>query len=646
MVRFNFKKGLIFREGIHSWTLMCRLITGEMQLMSENGDKIAMDLGELNRRWLSGRYVIEEASLSSSNVFFLSTPRDLSSLSTSMQAIARRRHEYVRELKSQKCDRSKYLKEHIRRVAFLLNDQNAPSESTVLRWWRRYRVTQSVLSLVPQHEKSGRNLSGDLYPFFLEAIREMLSPQRHKISSIGERVEQLIVRHNLTLPEQEHLKSPSRATIYRWYENLDQDLVDKSKLGPAAYEHKYRASYRAAKAVRPLSRVEMDHTSLDLIVYDRDTNLPLGRPWLTVAKDRRTQTILGFYLSFVPPSIFSVMQCLKRAMLPKDQWLIDVGGITHPWAAAGIPHQLVLDNGMEFHSDALRELCRDMGITVSFCRPRTPWWKGAVERFFRTCNEGLIHSLPGTTFSNVIERGDYPSEEMAAINLDDLNWLLTKWIVDVYHQSPLRRLFVTPAQLWEKEIENLIIEWPAYPAEIDILIGIPETRTVFHYGIEINSLFYNSPQLQLLRNKTGKNPEISIKFFEDQIAHIQVLDPGSGQYFEVPVIEQYAEYAKGISLDTHLKVRAYLRQQSKDPKRRADLLAAKAEIQDRIKKALRDKRMSERKKAHAQSHKTTVESNSTSFEESQKPLNEEPLNTAHGHYEYPDDEPLPYYGTI
>jgi putative transposase len=192
----------------------------------------------------------------------------------------------------------------------------------------------------------------------------------------------------------------------------------------------------------------------------------------------------------------------------------------------------------------------------------------------------------------------------------------------------------------------MIVEWPAYPAEIDILIGIPTTRTVFHYGIEINSLFYNSPQLQLLRNKTGKNPEISLKFFEDQVAHIQVLDPDSGQYFEVRVTEQYAQYAKGISLDTHQKIRAYLIQQSKNPNRRAEILAAKAEIQDRIEKALKHKRMGERKKAHAQSHKTSDENNSTSFENAQQPLNEEPLNTANRHYEYPDDDPLPQYLTL
>ena len=58
-----------------------------------------------------------------------------------------------------------------------------------------------------------------------------------------------------------------------------------------------------------------------------------------------------------------------------------------------------------------------MAIEVLFCGVAHPEMKGAVERIFRTLAKDLIHELPGTTFSNPKERGDYPSEKLAAIDM-------------------------------------------------------------------------------------------------------------------------------------------------------------------------------------------------------------------------------------
>src|SRR4029078_6127372 len=56
------------------------------------------------------------------------------------------------------------------------------------------------------------------------------------------------------------------------------------------------------QAEYPLAEVEVDHTSLDVIVVDPKTNQPLGRPWLSILLDRYSRAIVGFSLSFHPPS--------------------------------------------------------------------------------------------------------------------------------------------------------------------------------------------------------------------------------------------------------------------------------------------------------------------------------------------------------
>ena len=79
----------------------------------------------------------------------------------------------------------------------------------------------------------------------------------------------------------------------------------------------FRVYQMGVSTTRPLERVEIDHTQLDLFVIDDQTGFPLGKPYITAAIDHHTGSVTGFYISFTPPSAFSVMECLKVAILPK-----------------------------------------------------------------------------------------------------------------------------------------------------------------------------------------------------------------------------------------------------------------------------------------------------------------------------------------
>ncbi len=52
-------------------------------------------------------------------------------------------------------------------------------------------------------------------------------------------------------------------------------------------------------------------------------------------------------------------------------------------------------------------------------KARSPWQKPFVERFFRAKAEGIIHTLPGTTFSNIFQRGDYQSVQQPSRRAED-----------------------------------------------------------------------------------------------------------------------------------------------------------------------------------------------------------------------------------
>ncbi|MDR3736464.1 MAG: hypothetical protein P4L10_13130 [Acidobacteriaceae bacterium] len=48
--------------------------------------------------------------------------------------------------------------------------------------------------------------------------------------------------------------------------------------------------------------------------------------------------------------------------------------------------ELVLDNGLEFHSESLEQVCYSPGIEMHYSARREPWFKGKIERFFGSLN--------------------------------------------------------------------------------------------------------------------------------------------------------------------------------------------------------------------------------------------------------------------
>jgi len=201
--------------------------------------------------------------------------------------------------------------------------------------------------------------------------------------------------------------------------------------------------------------------------------------------------ILGFYISFNPPSYLTVMECLKHAIRPKTYMRGKYLSIKNDWNPYGIPEVLVVDNAREFHGRNLEDACHQLGIVLQFGQRGKPWVRPSVERSYRTVATQLHHQLPGTTFSNIIEKGDYEPGKTAIITPDVLDEITHKWLADVYQVSPHRGIRDVPALRWEKGI----LEWPpALPVNneiLDVALGYTEERVPSARGIELDNLFYS-----------------------------------------------------------------------------------------------------------------------------------------------------------
>ena len=235
-------------------------------------------------------------------------------------------------------------------------------------------------------------------------------------------------------------------------------------------------------------------------------------------------------------------------------------------------------------------------------------------------NTGLIHRLPGTVFSNVDQRGDYPAEKMAVIDMEALVHLITKWIVDVYNVTPHRGIGTRPIDRWLLSADRRIIELPVHPQHLEVISGIPEKRTLFHYGIELDGLQYNSDQLQVIRRRSGENRSVTLKYYEDTVAHIHVFDPYDETYLKVPA--KLADYANDLPRDVHRLVKGHARRKFGDHVLSEQLLQSKAEIEALVKEALKAKKMGDRKRgaAHVMHDSESVIRSADPLAEAQRPI--------------------------
>lgn len=456
------------------------------------------------------------------------------------------------------------------------------------------------MTLIPRSSRRVKIETKSTYAIFEEAVSTVYMttqklPKIDVVNAVRDQIEML----NRNRPGERQIKAPSRATIYRWINQLRQDLVDAARLGFKAARMKYRVAMGGLKVDEVLERIEIDNTALDLIVYDKVHNLPLGKPWLTLAIDKATLMIYGFYISFNTPSSHSLLQCLKQGILPKDKILARFPNIRGKWPICGIPILVAFDNGSEFHGEAIEKSCLDMGIQILYCPVRHPNLKASIERFFRTNNEGLIHKLPGTTFSNIWQRGDYPAEDLAAIDMEDLVYLLTKWIVDVYHNEYHSSIQTTPLLKWHELSQSAIIEFPANPKSLDVITGIPAKRVLFHYGIELEGLHYNSQRLQEIRRQAGSNIPVQLKFYMDSVSYIDVFDEGEREYIRVSCVNE--EYCEDLQRDTHRLIRENIRKKYNDHYSSNHLMESRQEIEAYIRNVVQDKKMGKRKMGAAYS---------------------------------------------
>ena len=509
--------------------------------------------------------------------------RDLSSYPLNLVRLAQTRVQYLKEIDRRQpmAITRKTMEPLIRSVAEEVKDTKPPGWRTLARDYRKWRKTgRDIRSIISRFSDRGRR-GGRMHPEVLaiseQVIEELyMTAERKRVPEVHLEIVRRVSDRNKFRPETEPLPIPSQRTIYREIAHKPPYDVMVARYGKRRAEMEFRISGAGPETSRALQRVSMDHTPSDMIVVDDASMLPLGRPTITSALDEHTRCPMGFYMGFEPPSCLSVMRCLKHAILPKTYVQREFPSIKNRWECYGVPELVVVDNPPEFHSSHFERACLEIGTDIQYAKVLVPWYKGKLERFQGTMNHDLMHGAPGTTFSNVFERDDYDPSRHAVVLLSTLREMLHKWIIDIYLETPHRGITDTPAHRWHIEVAALPPPLPMSASELEVVLGMTAQRVVFHYGIELEGLKYNSPELGELRRRTGPGVKVELTFDSGDLGQIHVFDPLKETYLSIPAVDQ--TYAKGVSLWQHKVIRRYAQRQLNA---RTDIVAlaeAKAEI--------------------------------------------------------------------
>ncbi len=278
----------------------------------------------------------------------------------------------------------------------------------------------------------------------------------------------------------------------------------------------------------------MDHTPVDLIVVDPVDRVPIGRPWITVAIDVFSRCIGRLHLSLETPSATSVGLCLTSVACEKAPWLHQRGIEAH-WPVFGKPRRLGVNNAAEFHSAAFERGCAQHGIAIEWRPPGQPHFGGIVERVVGTLMQ-LVHTLPGTTFSNPAERGSYDSDKTACLTLEDLERWLAVAITKYYHVRPHEGLDdETPLHRYEQGVQALIAAGKTVPVARDprafLIDFLPVVRrSLQRNGITIDHITYFSNALcPWIRRRDQLGP-LLIRRDPRDLSRIFVLDAENNTY--------------------------------------------------------------------------------------------------------------------
>lgn len=410
---------------------------------------------------------------------------------------------------------------------------------TLYRWIGLFESSGLMSSLVPGFDsrggKGGHRLDKATESIVKQTIEELyLSRQKLRPRTVSREIRRKCLQAGVPAPHEmtvrNRINSLSKKEVVKKREGRKRSEQIYSKIDGSFPEGRY-----------PLDVIQIDHTRLDITLVDEMHRKPIGRPWITMAIDVFSRVVFGLYVSLDAPGFFTTGQCLLNGIQPKDRFLrgLDVAGA---WDIFGLPRTVHADNAKEFRGNDLQRFCEEYGVTLTWRPVARPQYGAHIERLMGTLNEE-IHTLPGTTFSDIRQKGDYDSDSRAVMTLTEFERWLVNYIVNVYHERPHSSLDMPPVQKYSEGIlgndQNIGTGLPEIIEDEEKLrmCLLPSIeRAIKRDGVVIDGIKYYHDVLRSWINESEGKRKKMFTFRRDprDISTIFFYDPKLKRYFPIP----------------------------------------------------------------------------------------------------------------
>ncbi|TAY88083.1 DDE-type integrase/transposase/recombinase [Rhizobium leguminosarum] len=379
----------------------------------------------------------------------------------------------------------------------------------------------------------------------------------------------------------------SDRTIQRRLHDLNEYERDALDNGPDYAETKHMIALRQSRPNAPLEIVDVDHAVMNIVGIDPELAIAYGRPHILTFRDRFSGIVVGFSISFQPPSYESFFEGLQHMLFEKS--IDPLSGAVYPWW--GHPLKLGTDNAKHLIGLNIKESLKELGIETVAYRPARGWEKGAEEHLFHILDKAVANRLPGATGHSVAERMKYDAElqkAMPKMTLPQIRGFLTYYLAYIHHLKPTQGLgeLATfqgiPDEVWRGGIKRA----PAPPLiDPEIFVRIAGQHSDVSLdpkkGFVWDHVRYVSPELLFLatqRASKGRMFKARRSPWNLGVAWIQDPYAKTERWLEVPAAPADQAYANGLRYYEHKWIRKYLREKMKKAANSANLLLAKMEL--------------------------------------------------------------------
>ena len=477
-----------------------------------------------------------------------------------------------------------------------------PCSRTILEYYRIWRNGDcSIEKLIPklgQYRKSTISADHEKEEFLRKCIMRFASKDRPSMELVIHHTTEQFDLENLrrrTAGERE-IGSVSASTVRRRINRMDPFLVTYHRQGAEVARRQFSSYGAGLQVLNPMERIEIDEWKCNIrnlfgklgiagvLPAHVLEKIPKGRRWVCSAIDCATRSILGLRVAEAPSSV-EARRLLRMVVTDKSE-LAKSLGLRNQWPQFGGLCTVATDAGSAFHSN-------DFQVAVQNLHgyPNTPpleksELRGTKERLYGSFDTGIMPYLPGQTFSNIQEKGDYNSDESAVLDDNDLAAILVSWVVDYYHVAPHRGLRgQSPLGRWQELERERFVPEPPDQSDIRVALGNPLERTLTKRGIEVCGNHYSSPELREHFAHTLKR-KLSIRVDPEDIGAISF--EVDGRWHEARSVH---EDLAGVTLDAWVAQHKFVLQRYKDVAQlslqtRRDVISS---IQERRKQAELDR---------------------------------------------------------